>query len=54
MPIPPPQTPWQEIYRSLVGELSTSTCLEPAVLHLKVLATHGNLWRNHQSLPDGW
>jgi dihydroxy-acid dehydratase len=47
MPIPPSQTPWQEIYRSLVGELSTGACLEPAVLHLKVFATHGNPRRNH-------
>ena len=47
LPIPASQTPWQEIYRSLVGELSTGACLEPAVLHLKVLATHGNPRRNH-------
>ncbi|MCL6609786.1 MAG: dihydroxy-acid dehydratase family protein [Geminicoccaceae bacterium] len=47
-PIPPSQTPWQEIYRSLVGQLSTGACLEPAVLHLKVVDTHGPApRRNH-------
>jgi dihydroxy-acid dehydratase len=46
-PIPPSQTPWQEIYRSMVGQLSTGACLEPAVLHLKVVETHGTPRRNH-------
>jgi dihydroxy-acid dehydratase len=47
-PVPPSQTPWQEIYRSLVGQLSTGACLEPAVLHLKVVETHGPApRRNH-------
>jgi len=47
-PIPPSQTPWQEIYRSLVGQLSTGACLEPAVLHLRVVETHGPApRRNH-------
>ncbi|RBP85071.1 dihydroxy-acid dehydratase [Marinomonas rhizomae] len=36
--IPASQTPWQEIYRSLVGQLSTGGCLEPATLHLKVIS----------------
>lgn len=36
--IPVSQTPWQEIYRSLVGQLSTGGCLEPATLHLKVIS----------------
>jgi dihydroxy-acid dehydratase len=45
--IPPSQTPWQEIYRSMVGQLSTGACLEPAVLHLKVVETHGPPRRNH-------
>ena len=45
--IPPSQTPWQEIYRSLVGELSAGACLETSVLHLKVVETHGNPRRNH-------
>ncbi|MDX6748835.1 IlvD/Edd family dehydratase [Geminicoccaceae bacterium 1502E] len=46
--IPPSQTPWQEIYRQFVGQLSTGACLEPAVLHLKVVETHGPApRRNH-------
>lgn len=47
-PVPPSQTPWQEIYRSLVGQLSTGACLEPAVLHVRVVETHGPApRRNH-------
>ena len=45
--IPPSQTPWQEIQRSMIGQLSTGACLEPAVLHLKVVETHGSPRRNH-------
>ncbi|SHF93443.1 dihydroxy-acid dehydratase [Marinomonas polaris DSM 16579] len=36
--IPSSQTPWQELYRQLVGQLSTGGCLEPATLHLKVIS----------------
>lgn len=39
--IPASQTPWQELYRQLVGQLSTGGCLEPATLHLKVIARSG-------------
>jgi dihydroxy-acid dehydratase len=35
---PASQTPWQEMYRQLVGQLSTGGCLEPATLHLKVIS----------------
>ncbi len=45
--IPPSQTPWQDIYRRNVGQLSTGACLEPAVLHLKVVETYGSPRRNH-------
>ncbi len=45
--IPPSQTPWQEIQRSMVGQLSTGACLEPAVMHLRVVQTHGTPRRNH-------
>ena len=45
--IPASQTPWQEIQRNLVGQLSTGACLEPAVLHLDLVATKGNPRRNH-------
>src|SRR4029453_2307657 len=30
------QTPWQEIYRTMVGQLSTGACLEAATLYLDV------------------
>ena len=39
---PPAQTPWQEIYRKMVGQLSTGGCLEPATLYLKVVETRGD------------
>ncbi len=31
------QTPWQEIYRGMVGQLSTGGCLEPAVQYHQVV-----------------
>ena len=33
---PEHQTPWQEIYRSMVGQLSTGACLEPATAYRAV------------------
>ncbi len=45
--IPKSQTPWQEIYRSYVGELATGACLEPAVLYLDIAQTEGLPRRNH-------
>ncbi|NRH42866.1 IlvD/Edd family dehydratase [Pseudomonas sp. MS15a(2019)] len=44
--LPPAQTPWQELYRQLVGQLSTGGCLEPATLHLKVIAREGGTPRH--------
>lgn len=44
---PPSQTPWQELYRQLVGQLSTGGCLEPATLHLKVIARSGDPRHSH-------
>jgi dihydroxy-acid dehydratase len=41
------QTPWQEITRSLVGQLSTGACLEPATLYLDVIAQRGNPRHSH-------
>jgi len=41
------QTPWQEIFRSLVGQLSTGACLEPATLYLDVIAQRGNPRHSH-------
>jgi dihydroxy-acid dehydratase len=35
------------MYRSMVGQLSTGACLEPATLYLKVVETFGSPRRNH-------
>ncbi len=35
------QTPWQQIYRNSVGELSRGACLEPAVSFLRITETKG-------------
>jgi dihydroxy-acid dehydratase len=45
--LPESQTPWQEIYRSMVGHLSTGACLEPATLYVKIVETRGLPRRNH-------
>jgi dihydroxy-acid dehydratase len=41
------QTPWEEISRSMVGQLGTGACLEPATLYLDVIATRGEARNNH-------
>ncbi|MDT4851346.1 L-arabonate dehydratase [compost metagenome] len=48
-PYQPPesQTPWQELYRQLVGQLSTGGCLEPATLYLRVVETRGDPRHSH-------
>jgi len=38
-PAPLSQTPWQQIYRSTVGQLSTGACLELAVPYRAVVDT---------------
>ncbi|MBF6833553.1 dihydroxy-acid dehydratase family protein [Acinetobacter baumannii] len=35
--VSPSQTPWQEMYRNMVGQLSTGGCLEPATLYMRVV-----------------
>ena len=40
-PYPASQTPWQEIQRSMVGQLSDGMVLEPAVAYQRVARTHG-------------
>ena len=40
-------TPWEEIYRSMVGQMSTGACLEPATLYLNVIETLGESRNNH-------
>ena len=37
--IPPSQTPWQELYRSTVGQLETGACMELAVKYRGVADT---------------
>lgn len=44
--LPASQTPWQELYRQLVGQLSTGGCLEPATLHMRVIAREGGMPRH--------
>ena len=46
-PIPESQTPWQEIFRANVGELSTGMVLEPAVKYQRIAATKGVPRDNH-------
>jgi dihydroxyacid dehydratase/phosphogluconate dehydratase len=41
------KTPWEEIQRSMVGQLGTGGCLEPATLYLDVLNTRGESRHNH-------
>jgi dihydroxyacid dehydratase/phosphogluconate dehydratase len=41
------QTPWEEIYRSMVGQLGQGGCLEPATLYVNILETRGEARNNH-------
>ena len=41
------KTPWEEIYRSMVGQHSSGACLEPATLYLDIIATRGESRNNH-------
>lgn len=41
------KTPWEEIQRSMVGQLGTGMCLEPATLYLNILETRGESRHNH-------
>ena len=40
-------TPWEEIYRSMVGQLGSGACLEPATLFLDIIETRGESRNNH-------
>jgi dihydroxy-acid dehydratase len=44
---PANQTPWQEIQRSLVGELETGAVLEPAVKYQRIAQSKGIPRDNH-------
>jgi dihydroxy-acid dehydratase len=41
------QTPWQEIYRGSVGQLSAGACLEPATPYLRIVETKGTPRDSH-------
>ena len=40
-------TPWEEIYRSMVGQQGSGACLEPATLYLNIIETRGESRNNH-------
>lgn len=44
---PASQTPWQEIQRSMVGELETGAVLEPAVKYHRIIDRFGEARDNH-------
>jgi dihydroxy-acid dehydratase len=44
---PPSQTPWQEMQRTMVGQLDTGAALEPAVKYQRVADTMGLPRDNH-------
>ena len=46
-PVPPSQTPWQEIQRGIVDELAQGMVLKPAVKYQKIHATFGVPRDNH-------
>lgn len=41
------KTPWEEIFRSMVGQMGDGACLEPATLYLDILETRGESRDNH-------
>ena len=41
------KTPWEEIYRSMIGQQGSGACLEPATLYLNILETRGESRDNH-------
>jgi len=43
----PSQTPWEEIFRSMAGQLETGMCLEPAVGYRDVIRTRGESRDSH-------
>jgi len=46
-PVPPSQTPWQEIQRGVVDELANGMVLKPAVKYQKIHASFGLPRDNH-------
>ena len=41
------QTPWEEIYRGMVGQQGTGACLESATLYLDIIERRGEARNNH-------
>jgi dihydroxy-acid dehydratase len=41
------KTPWEEIYRSMVGQHASGACLEHATLYLNIIETRGESRHNH-------
>jgi dihydroxyacid dehydratase/phosphogluconate dehydratase len=41
------QTPWEQMYRGMVGQQGTGACLEMATLYLDILETRGEARHNH-------
>src|SRR3546814_17257730 len=41
------QTPWEEIYRGMIGQHGTGACLEPATLYLNILEPRGEARNTH-------
>lgn len=46
-PYPASQTPWQEMQREVVGQMSTGMVLEPAVKYQRIAHTKGLARDNH-------
>jgi dihydroxy-acid dehydratase len=46
-PFPRSQTPWQELYRSTVGQQSTGACVELATGYLDIIARYGAPRHSH-------
>jgi dihydroxy-acid dehydratase len=46
-PIPPHQTPWQELQRACVGQLDSGAVLEPATKYQRLAQTVGTPRHNH-------
>jgi len=41
------KTPWEEMFRSMVGQMSTGACLESATLYLNIIEERGESRHNH-------
>ena len=46
-PVMEHKTPWEEIFRSMVGQMSTGACLEPATLYLNIVEERGESRHSH-------